>query len=83
MGVCFVKKRSRPLLSKEIRKERKDGFHEQSEGKKGLSLAKKHNLTGWAFLLPATLLIGWMSFLSDDSGVHTVSSDRYGCKPEL
>lgn len=30
--------------------------------KKGLSLAKKHNLTGWAFLLPATLLIGWMSF---------------------
>ena len=30
--------------------------------KKGLSLAKKHNLTGWAFLLPATLLICWMSF---------------------
>ncbi len=23
---------------------------------------RTHNLTGWAFLLPATLLIGWMSF---------------------
>ena len=33
-----------------------------NQKKKGLSLAKKHNLTGWAFLLPATLLIGWMSF---------------------
>ena len=33
-----------------------------NQKKKGLTLAKKHNLTGWAFLLPATLLIGWMSF---------------------
>ena len=33
-----------------------------NQKKKGLILAKKHNLTGWAFLLPATLLIGWMSF---------------------
>ena len=30
--------------------------------KKGMSLARKHNLTGWVFLLPATLLIAWMSF---------------------
>lgn len=30
--------------------------------KKGLTLEKKHNLTGWMFLLPATLLIAWMSF---------------------
>lgn len=30
--------------------------------KKGLTLSKKHNLTGWVFLLPATLLICWMSF---------------------
>lgn len=33
-----------------------------NQKKKGLTLEKKHNLTGWAFLLPATLLIGWMSF---------------------
>ncbi len=31
--------------------------------KKKLTLAKKHNLTGWAFLFPATLLIVVMSFL--------------------
>ena len=30
--------------------------------KKGLTLAKKQNLTGWVFLAPATLLIVWMSF---------------------
>lgn len=30
--------------------------------KKGLTLAKKQNLTGWVFLAPATLLIAWMSF---------------------
>lgn len=30
--------------------------------KKGMSLAKKQNLTGWAFLFPATVLICWMSF---------------------
>ena len=53
-----------------------------NQKKKGLTLAKKHNLTGWAFLLPATLL--WLDeFLSDDSGVHPVITDRYGCKPEL
>lgn len=33
-----------------------------NQKKKGLTLAKKQNLTGWAFLLPATLLICWMSF---------------------
>jgi len=33
-----------------------------SQNKKGLTLEKKHNLTGWMFLLPATLLICWMSF---------------------
>ena len=33
-----------------------------SPQKKGLTLRKKHNLTGWAFLLPATLLICCMSF---------------------
>ena len=54
-----------------------------NQKKKGLTLAKKHNLTGWAFLLPATLLIGWMSFYSDDSGVHPVITDGHGCKPEL
>lgn len=30
--------------------------------KKAMSLKRKHNLTGWAFLLPATILIVWMSF---------------------
>lgn len=30
--------------------------------KKGLTLARKQNLTGWVFLAPATLLIVWMSF---------------------
>lgn len=30
--------------------------------KKGLSLAKRHNLTGWLFLTPAVLLICWCSF---------------------
>lgn len=30
--------------------------------KKGMTLAKKHNLTGWLFLMPAVLLICWMSF---------------------
>lgn len=29
---------------------------------KRLSLEKKHNLVGWAFLLPAAILIFWMSF---------------------
>ncbi|NCC42830.1 MAG: sugar ABC transporter permease, partial [Clostridia bacterium] len=33
-----------------------------SQNKKGLTLAKKHNLTGWVFLLPATLLIAVFSF---------------------
>ena len=33
-----------------------------SGSKKGFTLEKKHNLTGWVFLLPATLLICWMSF---------------------
>ena len=32
------------------------------QNKKGLTLEKKHNLTGWMFLLPATVLIAWMSF---------------------
>lgn len=30
--------------------------------KKGMSLEKKHNVTGWVFLIPATALICWMSF---------------------
>lgn len=30
--------------------------------RKGMSLSKKHNLTGWLFLAPAVILIGWMSF---------------------
>lgn len=30
--------------------------------KKGLTLEKKHNLTGWLFLTPAVLLICWTSF---------------------
>ncbi|SHO47644.1 carbohydrate ABC transporter permease [Anaerocolumna xylanovorans] len=30
--------------------------------KKGLTLSRKHNLIGWGFLLPATLLIVFMSF---------------------
>lgn len=30
--------------------------------KKGMSLSKKHNLTGWVFLIPAVLLICWTSF---------------------
>ena len=30
--------------------------------KKGMSLEKKHNVTGWGFLIPATALICWMSF---------------------
>ncbi len=33
----------------------------KGSGKK-LSLEKRHNLTGWAFLIPATALIAWMSF---------------------
>ena len=33
-----------------------------SDTKRGLSLEKKHNLTGWLFLIPATALICWMSF---------------------
>lgn len=33
-----------------------------SSPKKEMSLKKKHNLTGWMFLLPATVLICWMSF---------------------
>lgn len=30
--------------------------------KKGLTLERKHNLTGWVFLTPAVLLICWCSF---------------------
>lgn len=30
--------------------------------KKGMSPEKKHNVTGWVFLIPATALICWMSF---------------------
>lgn len=30
--------------------------------KKGLSLAKRHNLTGWLFLIPGVALICWTSF---------------------
>ena len=33
-----------------------------SDTKRGLSLEKKNNLTGWLFLIPATALICWMSF---------------------
>ena len=30
--------------------------------KRPMTLNRKHSLTGWAFLLPATILIAWMSF---------------------
>ena len=33
-----------------------------SQKKKGMNLQRKQNLTGWMFLLPATILIAWMSF---------------------
>ena len=33
----------------------------KGSGKK-LSLERRHNLTGWVFLIPATALIAWMSF---------------------
>lgn len=33
-----------------------------SQKKKGMNLERKQNLTGWAFLMPATILIAWMSF---------------------
>ena len=33
-----------------------------SQKKKGMNLERKQNLTGWVFLLPATILIAWMSF---------------------
>jgi ABC-type sugar transport systems, permease components len=47
------------------------------EKKKKMSLSKRHNIVGWFFLLPAALLIAWMSFypmikalfLSLESGV--------------
>lgn len=32
------------------------------QNKKGLTLEKKHGLTGWAFLIPAVALICWTSF---------------------
>lgn len=31
-------------------------------GKKNMSLERQHSLTGWIFLLPATILLCWMSF---------------------
>ena len=34
-----------------------------SQKKKGMNLERKQNLTGWAFLMPATILIAWMSFI--------------------
>ena len=61
MGVCFEKSGAGPLLSKKIEEKGRMDFM-SNQKKKGLTLEKKHNLTGWAFLLPATLLIGWMSF---------------------
>ena len=33
-----------------------------SQKKKGMNLERKQNLTGWVFLMPATILIAWMSF---------------------
>ena len=33
-----------------------------SQKKKGMNLERKQNFTGWVFLLPATILIAWMSF---------------------
>ena len=33
-----------------------------SQKKKGMNLQRKQNLTGWVFLMPATILIAWMSF---------------------
>lgn len=37
-----------------------------------MSLEKKHNLTGWAFLIPAALLIFIFCFLSYDTGNYPV-----------
>lgn len=34
----------------------------EEKRRSGLSLAQKQNLIGWVFLLPATLLLCWMSF---------------------
>ena len=46
--------------------------------KKGLTLARKQNLTGWVFLAPATLLIRMDELLSHDPGVHLIAADRNG-----
>ena len=79
MGVCFEKSGADPFFLKKLEKKGRMDFM-SNQKKKGLSLAKKHNLTGPASGNP----VDWLDeFLSDDSGVHTVSSDRYGCKPEL
>ena len=42
------------------KKRREDSM--SSQKKKGMNLERKQNLTGWAFLMPATILIAWMSF---------------------
>ena len=42
------------------------------EKKRKLSLERKHNLTGWAFLLPAAILIFLFLFLSHDTGAYAV-----------
>ena len=43
-------------------REEREGMYMSGQKKKGLTLARKQNLTGWVFLAPATILICWMSF---------------------
>ena len=38
-----------------------------------MNLERKQNLTGWVFLLPATILIAWMSFYPMIQGIYPVS----------
>ena len=57
--MLLVKRRQTgPVLTDKKR----EGMYMSGQKKKGLTLARKQNLTGWVFLAPATLLIVWMSF---------------------
>lgn len=42
------------------------------EKKRKLSLERKHNLTGWAFLLPGSYIDFCILFLSHDTGAYAV-----------
>ena len=43
----------------------RESYHEQT---KGLNMEQKRNLTGWAFLLPASILIFVFCFLPHGAG---------------